>query len=57
MAAFLNVMPSRNPRLPPVGISGHTRRYYIAAEEVVWDYRPSGRVLARVGKGSESRSR
>jgi len=57
MAAFLNVMPSRNPRLPPVGISGHTRRYYIAAEEVIWDYRPTGRVLARVGKGSESRTR
>ncbi|XP_063431699.1 ferroxidase HEPHL1-like [Mytilus trossulus] len=55
MAAFVNVMP--RPGLLPPALIRRTRRYYIAVEEVVSDYRPSGKVLARVGKGSTERSR
>ncbi|MGH9568737.1 MAG: hypothetical protein ACRD4F_03815, partial [Candidatus Angelobacter sp.] len=29
--------------------SGHLRRYYIAAEEVMWDFAPSGRNLMANG--------
>ncbi|XP_063431759.1 hephaestin-like [Mytilus trossulus] len=54
MAAFVNVVP--RPGILPPTILRRTRRYFIAVEEVVWDYRPSGRVLARVGKGSAERS-
>lgn len=55
MAAFVNVLP--RPGILPPAIIRRTRRYYITVEEVVWDYRPSGKVLARVGKGSTERSR
>ncbi|CAG2209365.1 HEPH [Mytilus edulis] len=55
MAAFVNVMP--RPGILPSLTIRRTRRYFIALEEIVWDYRPSGRVLARVGKGSTERSR
>ncbi|GFH26938.1 uncharacterized protein HaLaN_25172, partial [Haematococcus lacustris] len=41
MAVTYNVLPS-SPPLPPPVMTGVTRTYYIAAEEVTWDYAPSG---------------
>ena len=40
--------PAESPRLPP----GQTRRYFIAAEEVDWDYTPGGRNLAGLHFGT-----
>lgn len=57
MAAFLNVRPSLYRTHSTKHLYGRTRRHFIAAEEVLWDYRPSNKVLARVGKASKERSR
>lgn len=55
MGAFVNVLPAKFP-LPPAVLSPIVRRHFIAVEEVVWNYLPSGKILARVGQGSEDRS-
>lgn len=57
MAAFLNVRPSPSRTYSTKHLYGRTRRHFIAAEEILWDYRPSNKVLARVGKASKERSR
>jgi hypothetical protein len=40
LAASAGSAPSVTP--PPSVAQGHTRNYFIAADEVVWDYAPTG---------------
>ena len=36
-------LPGAQAQTPPAGLNGKTRTYYVAADEVNWDYAPSGR--------------
>lgn len=47
MVAMYKVNPTSASNAPTAGnaatsVQGETRRYYVAAEEVEWDYAPSG---------------
>lgn len=51
MKAFMNVHQCGRPK-PPIeqSLTGRVRRYYIAVEEVEWDYAPSGTNLYHGGR-------
>lgn len=36
-------VPAAQAQTPPAGLTGKTRTYYVAADEVDWDYAPTGR--------------
>ena len=36
-------VPAAQAQTPPAGLTGKTRTYYVAADEVNWDYAPTGR--------------
>jgi hephaestin len=40
LVAFAPISPKAT--IPPVKAVGHTRTYFIAADELIWDYAPSG---------------
>jgi len=40
--AQMQMVPNREPSSSPSNSYGQTRTYYIAADEVIWDYAPSG---------------
>ena len=42
MYALLNVTKCAGDVAPPVASGGTTRKYFIAAEEMMWNYGPSG---------------
>lgn len=43
MEGFYEVSSCGNDTAPTVSPEGHVRRFYIAAEEILWDYAPSGK--------------
>lgn len=43
MEGFYEVSSCGNDGAPTVSPEGHVRRFYIAAEEILWDYAPSGK--------------
>ncbi|XP_053467469.1 ferroxidase HEPHL1-like [Ictalurus furcatus] len=45
MEGFYEVSSCGNDAAPTVSPEGHVRRFYIAAEEILWDYAPSGKNL------------
>jgi len=58
MSAFINVKPSPYKEYyRHKNRYSHKRRYYIAAEEIEWNYIPTGKIRARVGAPSADRSR
>ena len=57
MFAFFNVTQCAGHTVaPPVQTGGVTRTYYIAAEESIWDYGPSGMNNFQVGGGKLNKS-